>query len=651
MKRLLTPRKALAALAASMGASTLALSVGALQGATVVGRPLEVRANVSFDAREAQAACLGAEVYYGEYRVPRDQVQVSLRQREGGEATVHVASARPVDEPFVTVVVSAGCSANAVTRRFVLLAEAPGEPAAALAAAALPAATRVAGAGAVQGQGLAASRAPGLRTADLSTQAARPAPRSGPARDADKPRKERIAAASAAGASRLRLDVAAPGAWQSPWLRVSTEMKAAPAADATQRAAAALLWQAINAQPHDLLRMGDRIRSLETELASLQAMSLKHRSDIASMRDEVRSAPGGGSPWTLAGAIAVLAALTAAFLAWRRGDARRADAAPEWFGDANGPRTDLDALEAAAQPVRAFAASVPPHADPAMAPPLLTERFEPGEAPPDTQPSPFLLDMDDSPATRIAKPAPKRPSGGELQVTALADTLQEAGFLVSIGFPERAIDVLRTHLEGATRPSPLAWLELLHLCRELDDAEGVHEAEASFRRLYGEEPPRPESTTGLEACEPALTRVMAAWPAREVLDVIEDLLFSPPEALGGYASLHAWRDLMWLYEVAQDTLRGAAQAGSRPDFADSGAEMTLEGLQGIDLSRAAPGFALDFDLTDVPVERHKVVDRQNEPRIVAPPPPAPEPKPTPTSYEDFFEATAAAEGRGLYIRQ
>jgi hypothetical protein len=241
------------------------------------------------------------------------------------------------------------------------------------------------------------------------------------------------------------------------------------------------------------------------------------------------------------------------------------------------------------------------------------------------------------------------------RVAALSAALQEAEFLVSIGYEGQAIDVLRTHLEETRQPSALAVLELLHLCRETGDEAGVAATQDQFRRVFGEEPPPAGANSGLESCESALARIMAAWPHPEVLGIIEQLLFGTPAALGGFPGLHAWRDLLWLHGLAQDTLRGAASGGEAIAASAEGLEeMTLERLAQIGVDGSPQRFGFDLDLSDVRTERHRVLDLQSVPRL----PPVPDFKlvpaeapATPSHYEDFFEAAAAAEGRDLYLQR
>jgi hypothetical protein len=173
---------------------------------------------------------------------------------------------------------------------------------------------------------------------------------------------------------------------------------------------------------------------------------------------------------------------------------------------------------------------------------------------------------------------------------------------------------------------------------------------------FGEEAPRGDAVQGLETCERALARITAAWPKPQVLEVIEELLYGPPAALGGFPSLQAWRDLLWLHGLAEDTMLGAP-APARA--ADEHPEMTLDKLHAMDFQPGRERFGMDVSLADVDRSLHRVVDQQHVPKL----PPVPDLKflaPTltlsqataekPRSYEDFLDAVGAAEGRALHVR-
>ena len=612
MKSLLTPRKALAALVMGLGTQSFALSIGALHGAAMVGRPLAVSVPLRPDAPEADVRCVRAEVSYGDARVPPDQVALRVEARPGAGALVHLSSPRAVDEAFVTIVLRAGCE-DVVTRRFVVLADPPA-----------------------------------LQDGGVAVAAARPVAITSPAKP---PRKASAARAPAPVQSRLQLAPAPVP--RAGVLRVSTEMHSMPAGDPRQRAAAALLWQALNAQPQDWLRTADRLRTLEGEMASLRQIAIKHRDELARLREQPAAVPFMPSlPWPWALAFAAAVGLAVAVLRRRGTPASDADAQRDGYAPPTSPQTDLDHLESQLAPsraVRAAPVSVP------LEPPAMALQPAAGVEPErELQPLEFdlavpMLEPEPAPSAAPAS------SSESAHLSTLVDALQEAEFLVSIGYAGRAIEVLRAYAEDAQRPSALAVLELLQLCRETGDEAGVAATQEDFRRLFGEEPPPLAASSGLEACEPALARIMAAWPEPEVLAIIEQLLFSAPAALGGFPGLHAWRDLLWLHGLARDTLRGANAREKIAASAEGTEEMTLERLGRISVDASPRRFAVDLDL-GADARRHRVLERQAMPPLaplaaLSLVPPEPDPPTMSTNDEDFFDAAVAAEGRDLYLQR
>ncbi len=125
-----------------------AVSLGAIQGNVIIGRPLEVMVQSSIDASEAAAGlCLEAEVIYGDNRVSASAVTAAIhRIGADGTGALRVRVSEPVTEPFVTLVLKAGCQ-QTFRRSYTLLADL--DMPVPLAAASRPAAGSVPGSQAV----------------------------------------------------------------------------------------------------------------------------------------------------------------------------------------------------------------------------------------------------------------------------------------------------------------------------------------------------------------------------------------------------------------------------------------------------------------------------------------------------------------------
>ena len=114
----------LALLLGSASFASLALSLGRSEGATLLGRPLDIAVRVVLDDAEQLAlSCIRADVFYSDNRVESSRVRVYLEKAgSGGDSLIHIRSGVVVDEPVVTLHVRAGCMTS-TERRYVLLAD------------------------------------------------------------------------------------------------------------------------------------------------------------------------------------------------------------------------------------------------------------------------------------------------------------------------------------------------------------------------------------------------------------------------------------------------------------------------------------------------------------------------------------------------
>jgi hypothetical protein len=616
MKNLLTPSRTLAAtLLLGLGPYAAAQSLGMPKVEAFIGRPLELTVPARF-SDEPGDECVHADVLYGDQRVSADLVRATVLGT-GAQRRVRIEASAPVDEPVVTVALRAGCR-NTVSRNYTLLPEMQSPQ---VYAGAAPAAT----------PSLALASGPTM-LASLATQAAG-APRARPlalrpvlpADAAQSPiaRKVRASAARShdiapTGGARLRLDVWEPS--PQAMLRVSAQLS--EPGDANARATAALLWQALNADPADLLRTSAMLQKLEGELSQLRQANGQTRTELVALRQRLDSRQQGlfsqQTAQVLTGLL-LLAAAAGAFLWYRNA---RADRLARWYApEADSSHDSLQPQQATQPPAQpalrqAPAVAEPPRAQPApvkpampvatpfaVVPPSVVDRAPPVAAPP-----PGTIDFDLHPdEARAARPAPAaRPAATMLRVETLAATFEEVEFLTSLGLWSDAMDVLKTYLADSSAPAPLAFFELMRLCVHTDDAPALAAARRRYQEVFHLEPPRFEhinAPLGLESYTDLASRITTGWGRPEVLDVIEEQLFDVPQA-GRALSLQAGRDLICLHDVAMALMRESklAQAGAEAEHA-----LAPWALDDPDQARAAAQdaadvsggnrFALDLDLS------------------------------------------------------
>ncbi len=628
-----------------------ALSIGPLTGSPTVGQPLAVTAPIQFDepAQGNAPGCVSAQVRYGDQRLDSARVQIELKPdatRQG--ALARITSAALVDEPVVTLVLRAGCGIQ-TSRSYVLLADPPrGEALALGAASTLAVASPVPGSTAPSGPVAAAKH---------RVRAAAPAP-------TQLTPSTRIGAAGTARdrglqGGRLQLAVWDPNSQGQPWLRASAELTSVPAVDAAQRAAAAALWRALNAQPQDLLRTADRLRGLEAELGSLRSVAGRHGSEIRSAREALQEAQGQRHLDLLLVTLLALLAGSAGAVVWhrrRRAGAAAADswyAPPErWSGGDEVVQEEL--LPAPADPDAAAAAQPPVVYREAV--PMPRARV----ATPVTKPFEFAL-----PEAKAPQPPVSFDDPGGLKVDALLGAQQQAEFFASLGQVDEAVSVLESYLEDSSEQPVLAYLELFRIYHGTGMRIEYEALQTTFRQTFGMDvasfgQDRQEHRE-LEQFPGPLTRIAAAWPSERSQEIIEELLFKRPATPRDLLSLDAYRDLLWLYSLGQDIVHGpTAPAGlqlrgdrglSNDHFilpwavgeSEGPAELSLERLATIEVAPQLNAFAVDIDLNSM----------RGEPTEPAALEPVPEPAQPPTITQpmdathafDAFDAVMESESR------
>lgn len=640
----LTNRSICLALLCGWASYACALSLGSAVGSTVLGRPLDLVVPIQFDdsAQGNGSGCVAAQVHYGDRRVERTRVQLDLHADAARQLSyARITSPSLVDEPFVTVVLQAGCGRHS-TRRYVLLAEAPPAVAAALvsdsrlAAAGLAREAPVAGLPVPQARAARAGPGPGVGRGGAASTVAPVANRRTPALARDP---------ASRGDGRLQLAVWEPGRERLPWLRVSSHLLSTPTTDAAHRAAASSLWRALNAQPEELLRTAERLRGLESEMVSLSRQSARHRAEISAARETLQAAQTQRHvSLVLTTLLALIAGGSAACLWHRFRGWRRSLAAPQsdsWYGS----------LDPFAHPVPV-----------AKAPPEVARVLPPVEAP-----------------AAAPSPAQQPPSGTQqgiavasrasLKVDALHGAQQQSEFFASLGQVDEAVAALTTYLEESSEQPVLGYLELFSLYHCTGMRTEFEQLQTVFRQAFGLDVAGfshyQDDLRELEFYPVPLNLIASAWPSVRSQDIIEDLLFEPPATPGELLSLQAYRELLWLYTLAEEVAchtgmpAGLQLLGNHTSSNDhfilpwiegepaDPAEMSLDQLDRIDVAPQSNAFAVDIDLTAL--EGHPGYDvvrvTQDGPASGAASKPEPAPAGPADPYQDAFDSAMGAQSR------
>ncbi|MCD2511684.1 hypothetical protein [Comamonas endophytica] len=563
-----------------------ALSLGQSQGQAVLGAPLDLVFQLEPDAGlDAAASCVAAEVMMGDRRVDGSRVRVTpLSTRAGQPAAVRVRASVMVDEPVVTVRLSAGCVGQ-MSRSYTFFAELPET----VERSAMP--LDIAQFGAASAASAAAAPArrerPALRDAAAvprvrtDNASARPAPPPRPRKPAARPPQVAPAPAqpqegAAPGESRLRMEplntwlgtpagvtgaagsgaaAGASGAAAGAAAPVPVPPAPAPAAPAVAAAppsaatAPAPAPAAVAEAPVAAAGPAEadpRILALEAELQALRARDARYAASLAEMRSQLEAMQTDqGSPWTLPLLMALAVAL--AVLAWlllRLRSLTQAPPANAWLhslGDAS--RMDDPAFAAGVAPAGPASASLPP-----------LGRATAGAAPvsgfgPSTLRTSMVFDPDAMPVhgpRELVKPED------------LFDVRQQAEFFTSVGEYEQAIAVLRKHIDEHEDSSPLAYLELLGLFYQLSRRAEYDALRQQFEQHFAVRVPEmaqfAQRGQSLEHSPELLARIEALWPTDHVCELIEGALFrAPGQGSELLFDLEAFDDLLLLQAVARTT--------------------------------------------------------------------------------------------------
>ena len=562
--------------------SAAALSLGEVRGSVVLGRPLDVMFDVQPDpGTTLDPACLTATATAGDMHIDSSRLQISVLPAAAGRAqSVRVRSRVLVNEPILTLQLSAGCTA-AVSRTYHLFADPPAPLVAAvlpvLPAERRPAADPVAASDAVSGAALRGdtqttpSRPP--QTAPLRravAPSARPAqaiqnrkaqPRRRPAKPA-----ERVITAPT---SRLVVEPLEDALLLPAALRLSSDLQALPLPDSSpERAQAAAQWKALNTSPDDSAGQAERALALSAQTAATRAATAQEQSAVIALQQRLdRLEAERFSPTLVYTLLALLAATLAGWGWYALRTRRHAAAATQGWSDAV---AESAAREAQREGLPSHQSHVSANADlldkdldsflqddgqaqrniplPAALPTAFALTTPPVAAP---MPSPV-------PVPVVAPVAPLVPAVQVVPPEDLFDLQQQAEFFISVGEHDQAIEVMSKHIAQNHAASPWAYLELLRLYRSLSRVGPFNQLREQFQQHFNAQVPEfaafHQLNRHLLDYPEVLARIEALWSDDAVEPLLEDLLFcrNATESVERF-DLCAYDDLLMLYAIAHTT--------------------------------------------------------------------------------------------------
>jgi hypothetical protein len=582
-------------LSTAMGCA--ALTLGRAQGAVFVGKPLDLRVQLQTDpSDELQAACMGADVYYGETLVDPARISVSIDATAqgslGGTSAVRVTSPVLINEPVVTVNLRVGCQQKS-SRRYVLfpdvatnVVEPLARPVAAKVAATAIALPKVGSTPQATVSTLTSkSERPAGPEGSTATNspAAGAAPYRAPAhaKVSSKALKEipKKARAPSRGKPHLELDSLDLSIERDPVLQVTPELLTLPQDNAALRAQAAALWHSLNVSPEELLLEDAKTKAFEKDLKSLYEVTAENQKGLMTLVSRVQKAESERYANGLVYALAALCLLLLLVLAlvWRHFRSARPTS---WMQGADDAQDSLLAEIVKSPPVDrptapAYLAPAPDSSSRMKAPPVRpSPLFAPAKVSAPVDPLSTLdFDLD---AFELAPPPPspaavpqgedRKPSSTNSGVSRtidspdLLDVRQQADFFVALGEHQRAIDVLTARIAQVGESSPQVCLDLLKIYYKLGRESEFEFMRQEFNNWFTGRVPVIDDFgnegRSLEKYPKVIDQIVALWPDPRVLEYIENCIYHhSTDVYEPDFDLNAFRELLLLHGIAKHIVR------------------------------------------------------------------------------------------------
>lgn len=554
-RNLVQPFAAAAVLFAAMDAASLTL--GKLEGAAVIGRPLDVSVVVQpGSGGDAAVACLDATVAYGDTRQSPGSISLGVDPRPDQSLLVNVYVHASVSEPVVTVELHAGCGTK-VSRQYTLFADPAGSERVVAVAQTLATARGAAS----EPEKMASAPAPITRAPEPKR-----APSSDKVSSSVSPAKDARLAAKAPvlAAAPLAAPAPAPKASKAPLSSSSVKSE-------EQQQGAASLQEPKQAPASAPGPSAQPLQALEADLKALQAATAKNQQNVERLAGSVHTP----EPVDYSSLLMVLAtgllAIAALLAFWR--SRLRAKSAPWWEPAQEAPQANLPAQSDALVDAAAVGESAP--ATPALSAP---QRHDSAGVEVDI----ILGDSDFQGLAAMEPQAHERPAAAARPAIApvgyadatptatlsskirdMPDVRQQAEFFVALGQHEEATKVLEASIKDSAESIPSIYLDLLALLHTLSRRDEFERYRGLFQQQFTGLLPHYssflEEGNGLEAYSEICSQIGDLWPSGDALAYIEACLIRQPEdhQEQGF-DLLAFRDLLMLHGVLR-------HLGSAPD--------------------------------------------------------------------------------------
>ncbi|MES2933390.1 MAG: hypothetical protein V4805_07880, partial [Pseudomonadota bacterium] len=157
-----------------------------------------------------------------------------------------------------------------------------------------------------------------------------------------------------------------------------------------------------------------------------------------------------------------------------------------------------------------------------------------------------------------------------LKVEEISDVTQEAEFWMSLNEPQRALEILEPQSDVDQPDSPVPWLYLLDIYRDLRDREKYDALRERLERLFNARIPQfgedvsAVAERSLEDYPHLLKRICDVWNDSDILALLESLLIDDRDGARAGFDLPIYRDILMLSGVARELNRSNPAAKGSP---------------------------------------------------------------------------------------
>jgi Tfp pilus assembly protein FimV len=502
-----------------------ALGLGDLDVRSSLGQPLYATVKIIEPGKASSADCFTLQAS-AQAVAPLPRVQLAIEQ-QGDQTWLHIRSTQGINDPVVQFTLVSECETR-LQRDYVVLLDPPAAEAPPVLATAAPAAP----AAEVAARARPGRQAKQTRATPASASARGGAAPRARARTAATPRLvlsgRRLTGASDAALA-LRLDTSLPDL-DRPRAEPLTSTELSDENTALSRKLAHLEAQLV---------------ALQERNAELEARSPTGATDAAPVEaPPARTKPADTADrpqWPLYLLLTGLVSGAGGLIFWLR---RRSQ-----------PRLDLPDDEWDAHP------PIPQH--PRMPDHDVWAGIEPDQETPRASDAP--LEFDATP--RESSPRVEPVFGMQIAEDSTEvkdDILDQAEVFMAHGHGELAIHLLQEHLRDAPDESPVPWLLLLDLLHRAGDSAGYVAASAQCRRHFNVNVTTPpvsqdiEVVPGLETYPHLLERLVTVWRSPDIDDFFKELIYDDRGGSRIGFEPGAYRDILLLRAIAQETLPSGA---------------------------------------------------------------------------------------------